>query len=137
MFSRQSVAVGLIALSWSLQALAEGTVKTGPAHYTSIDQVPAEQREAWWFEHSKKSVVKIHPLATIGLAIVSIGIAQETHRDTMIFALPLELEWALIPNASLFGWLSPLVVSSGTVSNVGVLAGAGVRAYWTGNAPQG
>jgi hypothetical protein len=72
---------------------------------------------------ARKTALKFHPLPAIGGPLLG------------VFMLPLELEFAVSPNLSVYAIGSPLVLLSG--AGGGVALNGGVRGYFSGNAPDG
>lgn len=99
----------------------------GPQSSTTVEA----DASSTWASYSRKTVLKAHPLATVGGMILS----AMTSSTVMVF--PVEMEFAMAPNVSLYGIVAPTVVSSGSTTVYGAALSAGLRMYATGHAPDG
>lgn len=77
------------------------------------------------------SLLKFHPLAMIGTLLLgySFGVTA--------FSFPLEVEHAVGPNASLFFFGSPLLLTDGRTTLSGIALYGGARLFFSGTAPKG
>ncbi|HYV43484.1 MAG TPA: hypothetical protein VFA20_01440, partial [Myxococcaceae bacterium] len=74
---------------------------------------------------------KVHPLTIAG------GLILGATSGITVLSLPVELEYAITPNVSVFGQVAPLYVTSAIGSGAGILLGGGARAYPFGEALRG
>jgi len=80
---------------------------------------------------SRRLALKVHPLTILG------GIIVGAASGVTILSLPVELEYALAPNVSVFGQAAPLVVTSPLGTAAGLILGGGARLYPFAQALQG
>jgi hypothetical protein len=84
-----------------------------------------------WGQDSRKTVFKVHPLATVG------GLVLSAMSNGTMFLVPMEMEFALAPSFSVTTSATPMFLSVGYTSGVGLGLGGGLRGYFSGNAPDG
>ena len=87
--------------------------------------------EKQWNPDARKTVIKLHPAAAAA------GLALSALSSTTILMLPVELEHAVGPNVSLYGMAVPMFMATRLQSVGGIGLNGGVRAYFSGNAPDG
>jgi hypothetical protein len=121
--------------------LAQTTPPAETAGPLNIDAVPAEQRDQVWEAQAKKNDVNLNLLPPVLGLIISVSASSLLGSAAGIISLPLEYERAINRGFSVFGILQPsfAAISAGgqSASAFSFGIGAGARAYFSGNAPNG
>jgi len=133
-----ALAATALALLWSSHASAQCTKDTdcrgdricqqgtcvSPAPPPPNVSAPAPGPAAAPVEMgSRRLAVKVHPLTLVG------GLILGATTGITVLSLPVELEYALAPNFSIFAQGSPVVVSGALGTFPGLLLGGGARFY--------
>jgi hypothetical protein len=110
-------------MRYFLNVLVLVAVLFGPRAQAGPDGAGRGPLDAWGM-HSRKTVLKLHPLSTAG------GMVFGT------LMLPLEVEHAVTPDLSWYGTMAPLIQLDHSWAP-GLALGCGVRGYLSGHAPDG
>jgi len=138
-----SAAAAVLALAVPGASLAQtapppGTTGTGvQASPLNLEAVPPDQRDAVWEQSARKNVISVNILVPLTGIIVTATASNLGLGVVGGLSLPVEYERSLNKGVSVFGILWPGLATLGGNTQFGLTLGAGARAYFSGNAPQG
>jgi hypothetical protein len=115
----------------AVPATADSRIQTNPPD-GEVPGLPRPEPEDGWSGDPRRTVLSLEPLPVLTGVAMSLAAPGNT-----FIMVPLGLEYAVHPNASVSFSLAPLYLELPQVSAAGVDASGGVRVYPFGRAPDG